>query len=544
MVFFGKMGSVKQKLKKTKKNKKEVKAKNISQKATFWLTDPRPYLVIITIAFLIHANHFRYHIVDDAFTSFRYAQNLIDGYGLVYNPGERVEGYTNFLWTLIIACFMKIGFSPEPVSQILGTISGGIGIILLFLLSSLIAPKNKFLNLIAPLFLSVNSCYAVWSTAGMETTFFTVLVLLGATRYVYEIQNKREMPLSSVIFGIASLTRFEGLLFFGITFIYQAILVIKKRILPKTLLVSLLLFFSIFLPYYIWRYTYYGWPLPNTFYAKVGSGTDQYIRGLNYIKKFLFEFSGWIFLMILLVFRKISIYILYLLLITFSYLLYVIYIGGDGLSIYRFMVPILPFLYLLFKEGIVSLYEIVSKKKALVVTLIIVSIGASLTVKNSFLNASDRGLKLVNLEAINTKGWTMVGKWLAKNALKGESVALIPAGAIPYYSKLYTIDMVGLNDLNIGHMRLEGMGTGIAGHEKGDGAYVLSRRPTYILLGNVLITNNPELDFASLPWEGWVLKSEYELWFDQKFHQMYQQVASHLGGGWYLHYFKLKKNSS
>jgi hypothetical protein len=544
MVFFGKMGSVKQKLKKTKKNKKEVKAKNISQKATFWLTDPRPYLVIITIAFLIHANHFRYHIVDDAFTSFRYAQNLIDGHGLVYNPGERVEGYTNFLWTLIIACFMKIGFSPEPVSQILGTISGGIGIILLFLLSSLIAPKNKFLNLIAPLFLSVNSCYAVWSTAGMETTFFTALVLLGVTRYVYEIQNKREMPLSSVIFGIASLARFEGLLFFGITFIHQAILVIKKRILPKTLLVSFLLFFSIFLPYYIWRYTYYGWPLPNTLYAKVGSGTDQYIRGLNYIEKFLFEFSGWIFLMILLVFRKISIYILYLLFITFSYLLYVIYIGGDGLSIYRFMVPILPFLYLLFKEGIVSLYEIVSKKKALVVTLIIVSIGAPLTVKNSFLNASDRGLKLVNLEAINTKGWTMVGKWLAKNALKGESVALIPAGAIPYYSKLYTIDMVGLNDLNIGHMRLEVMGTGIAGHEKGDGAYVLSRRPTYILLGNVLITNNPELDFASLPWEGWVLKSEYELWFDPKFHQMYQQVASHLGGGWYLHYFKLKKNSS
>ena len=45
----------------------------------------------------------RASIFDDAFISFRYARNLLDGHGLVWNPGERVEGYTNFLWTILLA---------------------------------------------------------------------------------------------------------------------------------------------------------------------------------------------------------------------------------------------------------------------------------------------------------------------------------------------------------------------------------------------------------------------------------------------------------
>ncbi|MEK9148506.1 MAG: hypothetical protein AAB267_00510, partial [Candidatus Desantisbacteria bacterium] len=173
---------------KKKKEKKGIKQKKQGV-LSYWLTTPIPYLIAIIIIFLFHANHFRFFIMDDAFTSFRYAQNLVDGHGLVYNPGERVEGYTNFLWTLIIACFMKTGFQPEGLSQVLGVISGAIGIILVFLLSSKIAQKDKPLNLIACLFLSANTCYAVWAIAGMETVFFTSLILGGATRYVYELQN-------------------------------------------------------------------------------------------------------------------------------------------------------------------------------------------------------------------------------------------------------------------------------------------------------------------------------------------------------------------
>jgi hypothetical protein len=57
---------------------------------------------------------------DDSFISFRYAQQLVHGNGLVYNAGERVEAYTNLLWTLLLAAAMRIGIRPEISAHVLG----------------------------------------------------------------------------------------------------------------------------------------------------------------------------------------------------------------------------------------------------------------------------------------------------------------------------------------------------------------------------------------------------------------------------------------
>ena len=42
-------------------------------------------------------------LADDAFISFRYSQHLAEGHGLVFNVGEKVEGYSNFLWVVLVA---------------------------------------------------------------------------------------------------------------------------------------------------------------------------------------------------------------------------------------------------------------------------------------------------------------------------------------------------------------------------------------------------------------------------------------------------------
>lgn len=218
-------------------------------------------------------------MIDDAFTSFRYAKNLINNYGLVYNQGEHVEGYTNFLWTLIIAIFMKIGFQPERLSQVLGTIFSGASIFLLFSLGCKILPKERLFNLISCVFLCANPCFAVWAVGGLEGPLFTFFILLATLRYFIEIKSKK-IPLSSIIFGLAALTRPEGILFFGITFLFQITLSLKDKSF-KNLILSFALFLSIFSPYYIWRYTYYGFPFPNTFYAKVGGGIFQMLGELS-----------------------------------------------------------------------------------------------------------------------------------------------------------------------------------------------------------------------------------------------------------------------
>ena len=68
--------------------------------------------------------YYWYYTVDDAFISFRYVRNLLDGHGLVFNPGERVEGYSNFLWVMVLAALGKFFPNIPLVAKILGVVSG------------------------------------------------------------------------------------------------------------------------------------------------------------------------------------------------------------------------------------------------------------------------------------------------------------------------------------------------------------------------------------------------------------------------------------
>ena len=74
-------------------------------------SEPRGVLIALVagLVFLALLNRF---IQDDAFISFQYARNLVEGHGLTFNPGERVEGYTNFLWTLLISAGIGLGVDP------------------------------------------------------------------------------------------------------------------------------------------------------------------------------------------------------------------------------------------------------------------------------------------------------------------------------------------------------------------------------------------------------------------------------------------------
>jgi hypothetical protein len=90
-----------------------------------------------------------------------------------------------------------------------------------------------------------------------------------------------------------------------------------------------------------------------------------------------------------------------------------------------------------------------------------------------------------------------VGLWLKENVPPNSVIATNTAGSIPYFSKLKTIDMLGMNDEHIAHRKIPSLGKGWAGHEKGDGAYVLSIRPDYIQLGSKLGSKHPSKRFLS-----------------------------------------------
>src|SRR3954471_5389789 len=97
----------------------------------------RPYGLILLVApiFLVHVLLFNF-VTDDAFISFVYSRQLAEHGQLVFNLGERVEGYTNFLWTVLLALGLKLGVAPDVAARVLGT---GFGIATLAVCARLVA---------------------------------------------------------------------------------------------------------------------------------------------------------------------------------------------------------------------------------------------------------------------------------------------------------------------------------------------------------------------------------------------------------------------
>lgn len=119
---------------------------------------------------------------DDAFISFRYAKNLVNGLGLVYNAGEYVDGYTNFLWTMLIALGLKFGLDPVKLSGVLGIASYALTVLLFLLLTRWIARRDGGGRLYFPLTalcLSLHHDQHVYATSGLETSFFILLLCIG-----------------------------------------------------------------------------------------------------------------------------------------------------------------------------------------------------------------------------------------------------------------------------------------------------------------------------------------------------------------------------
>ena len=207
------------------------------------------------------------YVDDDCFVSFRYAKNLINGLGLVYNAEERVEGYTNFLWTMLIAVGMKLGIDPIRCT----TTAGIIFFALMLLLYGYLSWKFKESGgrqlhwiPLTTLALCLHRDMAAHATSGMETSMFTFLI--SVTYCLLLTRTKRGgIMAAGFVFVLAMMTRPDGIVFLFGAGLYL-ILTRKRAVWPVVwlLLPSVILF----LPYWLWRYHYFGFFFPNTFYAK------------------------------------------------------------------------------------------------------------------------------------------------------------------------------------------------------------------------------------------------------------------------------------
>ena len=485
------------------------------------------FIGIITLGFIAWAALFIYQtsfiaidgkryfcLFDDAMISMRYAWNFAHGFGLVWNPGERVQGYTNLLMVLIMS-FANFLFN-KPTSVLFIQIMG-LGIMLLNAYLSTLISDHLFQNksqekrnvIKVFVFFCALSYYplAYWTLMGMETGLLTFFLLLSILLTLHYAKKKNPMLFFSVsgYLGLAYLTRNDSLIFaisIWLFILWEA----SKLKNSKKHLVLLLKAFILYVLFVagqgIFQYLYYGEWLPNTYTLKL-TGMSFFLRinnGVGFVTPFVKTTAIVLFISIADLIFDFQRKKMLLLSIVVSSIAYQIYVGGDPWNYWRIMSPTMPLLFIVFIDAVASIIKILSntsvfhsyflrnpifpRKYAKDVLIILFLLIGVFFVNKAFLKQISFSMK--PFQATDNHNNVNIAIALNELTQNDASVGVYWAGSIPYYTDKYAIDFLGKSDKHIAELSSDpsvswnGM-NGVPGHNKYDLNYSIKLlTPTYV----------------------------------------------------------------
>jgi len=428
---------------------------------------------------------------DDAYISYRYAQNLSRGHGLVFTPGERVEGYSNLLYVLLLTPFGRVA-GPEaiyPISVALNLLfAAGAWALFSRLAARRLDPPRAGL---ASLLFGLCPALWLWTASGMETPLFLLLQIAVWMLVDHASHGGSGRPawLPAVV-ALSVLARADGFVVPALAALYLFAVGRKRQAFAAAAALGVTLAALIG-----WRLAYYGYPLPNTYYAKVsGPIGERLFHGARQLLSISLHAGLVPHLAALLVaaaawarpaVSRGSTRIRFEVLLGLGWLAYWVYVGGDVFAE--------RMLLILYPIGILLLLDRTLFARAEVNSALAHQAGGTLRSPQTpspllrERSATTVGAVIALFQllplAIDTRfgyaldrydRWVMLGRHLAQGRYSGRLLAVDAAGKIPFYSGLPVVDMLGLNDEHIAHLPARFFE---AGHNKYDPDYVLSRRP-------------------------------------------------------------------
>jgi hypothetical protein len=492
------------------------------------LSNPARYTAvsIIILLFFAHSFYLGGYLTDDAFITFRYARNLAAGFGPVFNAGERVEGYTSFGWMIIFALIHYLGIEPVTISRALGLFLGAATLVICFrFMSRRRANASLVISCIPLIFLALNSGFALWARGGMETLLFAFLVSWAAFS---TLDKKMARALTGSLYALAFLVRPEGLLFFALALLY---ILYESRSTREAIKFAAPIFL-ILVPYQIWRMSFYGALLPNTFYAKTTNGPELISAGFDYLCRAFTSFRLGLFLLPFLASfieapsRRISAFFLWL---ALPYCAYVIYAGGDWMPMFRFVIPLLPMYYVAASIGMADLLEkdlsFRSTKYACLFWIAFIAIAGSLTFEYSVTRRTDL---IENYHGLLRD--KRIGLWLAENVPGDTRIALGVVGVIPYYSRLETIDIWGITNADIARQTFKRNDIHSPGHVKYNAQLVLSKDTDIIIINTHYLDAANQKPYPQNP-------ADQALFDHPAFSSRYRPASVRLGDNFYFCFY-------
>lgn len=478
-------------------------------------------LLCIAAAVLLAGGLYRYHYLpDDTFVTLRYARNAMRGEGFVWNSGERVEGYTNFLWLLMLAGLGKLGAPLLETARLLSMVFSLSTLLLIYRLSSR-PPEHTnvrgfheaFANMLPVLFLCSAPPFLVWSLSGTEIPLFTFLLLAG-----FFLVERNERAASALLaFGLAGFVRPEGTMFFAVAL---AILILRYPEKRDVFLWGGAVIAS-YIIYAIWKWNYFHAILPNTFYAKTGPFSIMISNGMQYLSKFFVSY-GYLLVAGIFISKRagkknfpLSIPIAFVAANWASILV----LGGDWMPHFRLLLPTLPISVVVASRAVTEALEKRHLPFAATLGVFLVLLPGTV------------GYELFLAERTSVVAFERLGKRFAEILPPGTSLACGSIGAIGFYSDLPVIDILGLTDSWIArHGKIV---SSQPGHLKTDGEYILERSPDLLLFGNVWIHRGVQSRE-----EMRIKIQERDIIAQPSFEKRYRFVNIPLGWGFYLSCFK------
>jgi hypothetical protein len=406
--------------------------------------------------------------VDDAYISFGYAKNLIEGRGLTYAGGElRVEGYSNFLWVLISALVQS--FAPKGALAGARLITMVLGLLLAVFTFLLARRRSGVLAAaLALLVMATMTDFARAAQSGLETVPYTALLMFAFFAYLREAPERRRWSL--LAFVPVALMRIDGVMPLAFVIGFElASQIADKRFDWRMLLRWAGPALAIVGLYWLWRWRYYGMWLPTTYYAKNMVTNDDQYRGASYVIEGLRDL-GLLWPMLLAAFgvgRRPSREGVCLLAFTLLSLISAARVGGDWMPFNRFLLPVVPFMLVLFAWGASELWRaarelhLVAALASLVVTLGVASNTAEAA--NALTVESPREeWKIKEAKAIegHTRGLLATSPFITA-IVRSEADTLVTdyGGIFPFFTKVNVIEMWGLCNKEIA---LRGTTRGVA----------------------------------------------------------------------------------
>lgn len=441
-------------------------------------------------------------VFDDSYIAYRFSDNWATGIGLTWNPGEDpVEGFTSFAWVLIGAIFQRFLGIPPHISMVF------VGIISWFALIAFLLPKmietitpspnennvvsSSLLGLMTVLTLSLNPYLSFNAFHGLETALHGLIFAVVVYFALGNSTIKNEVALVTASF-ISVMVRPDAFAFvlplWGIRFVYCESSNQRRRIITGFLALAITLGI-----YSLIKWWWFGYPFPNTFYIKQGS----ILSGLDYVTSYFIALSPvWLIIAFtagragiskLLRDKTFILLSVPAVIFCFAYIKFTP-IMGNG---YRFLIPTLPVIilaclraYILsetnFRPVILGKWII---PRFITETFIIFSL-VSFSIVSVFgfqMYREYGGLK----SYFRRIEQTLVSAGQNLNNARVLSppplLATGDIGAIPYFSKLPTMDIIGLADETVAHDGLT--------HE-----YILRRNPDLLILQDLFLLRIPQAE--------------------------------------------------